>query len=93
MPLCSLVGYSNVFIPIVISAGRTGSLLGIIAPSQVQIRWVHHFFIIIGFVKTGAGLVPGIIVKGSAWQGLSTIAANWASVRVCRMILFGQITG
>ena len=92
-PLCSLVRHSGVFIPILISVGRSGSLLGVIAVCQVQIRWVDHFFIIIGFVETGAGLVPGIMVKTSAWEGLRSIAANLARVRECRLILFGQITG
>lgn len=75
-PLCSLVRHSGVFIPILISAGRRGSLLGVIALSQVLIRWVDHFFIIIGFVKTGTGLVPGIMVKASAWEALRSIVAN-----------------
>lgn len=87
-----MVGHSGIFIPILISVGRTGSVLGVIAPCQVQIRGIDHLFIIIGFRKTGAGLVPGIMVKANAWGGLRSIAANWAGVRECRLILFGQIT-
>lgn len=93
-PLCSLVRHSSsLFIVILISAGRAGSLLGVVAPCQVQIRLVDHFFIVIGFRKTGAGLVPGIMVEASAWEGWRSVAANWARVRERRLILFGQITG
>lgn len=90
--MCSVVGHSNIVIPILISVGRTGSVLSVIAPCQVQIRGIDHFFFIIGFIKTGAGLVPGIMVKASTWNGLRSIAANWAGPQECRLILFRQIT-
>ena len=93
-PLRSLVRHSSsVFIVILISAGRAGSLRGVVAPCQVQIRLVDHFFIVIGFWKTGAGLVPGIMVEASVWEGWRSVAANWARVRERRRILFARITG
>lgn len=77
--LSSLVGHSRVLVTIVISAGRTGSLLGIIAVHHVHIRWVDHFFIAIGSVS-GVVMRPGTKVKVSAWESLRSIAANWARV-------------
>lgn len=88
----SVVGPSNILIPIVVSVGRTGSVLAVIIACQVQIRGIDHFFVIIGFIKSGAGLLPRIMVKASMWKGLRSIAANWAGAQKCRLILIWQIT-
>lgn len=91
--LSSLVGHSRVCVTIVISVGRTGSLLGVIALRHVQIRWVDHFFVAIASVNSRVVLGSGTKVKASAWERLKSIAANWARVWESRMILFGKITG
>lgn len=92
-PLRSVMGPSSIFIPVLISVGRTGRVLGVVAMRQVQVSSIHHLFIIIGFImKTGAGLVPGIMVKAVTWGGLRSIVANWAGVWECGLIFFGQIT-
>lgn len=87
------MGHGGLVIVILISAGRTRSLLGVIAPCQVQIILVDHFLVVIGFWKTGAGLVPGTMVKAGACEGLRSIAADGTRMQLCRLILFGQIAG
>lgn len=91
-PLCSVVGHSSIFTAVLISVGRTGAALGVIAMCQVQISSIHPLVVKIGFMKTGARLVPGIMVKAITRRHLRSIAANWPGDREYRLILFGQIT-
>lgn len=78
---------------ILVSAGRTWDLLGIITPCQVQMRGVDHFFIIIASVEISAWLVPGIMIKTSTWEGWRSIANKAGLIRelLARWAVVGRI--
>lgn len=65
---------------ILVSVMITRNLLGVIAPCQVQMRGVDHFFITIASMEIGAGLIPGIMVKAIPRDAWRPIAANRAGV-------------
>lgn len=91
-PLYSLLGHCSILMPISISVRRRWRMLGVVVPSRVQIRRIHHLLMIICFMKTGTGLIPGVMVKAGARRDLRSIAAYWRGVWDCRLVLYRGIT-
>lgn len=75
-----VVGHDGVLVPVPVPVGGTRGALGIVAPGHVHVRGVrHHLLRTVRFMKTGAGLMLGVVVKAvwlPRWR-LGCVAAPW----------------